>query len=84
MAETGNATVDRAALTDEERIDWLRLIRSEHIGPRTFKSLLRYCGSARAALAQLPELARRGGSATVRICSRAEPDIQRSARSGQG
>jgi hypothetical protein len=32
MAE-GTAT-DRAALTDEERIDWLRLIRSENVGPR--------------------------------------------------
>jgi hypothetical protein len=25
---------DGTALGDEERIDWLRLIRSEHIGPR--------------------------------------------------
>jgi len=23
-------------LTDAERLDWLRLIRSENIGPRTF------------------------------------------------
>src|ERR1700738_3703576 len=71
MAE-GMAAVDGAALTDEERIDWLRLIRSENVGPRSFRSLLRYYGSARAALTQLPELARRGGAATVRICSRAE------------
>jgi DNA processing protein len=71
-------------LTDEERIDWLRLIRSEHIGPRTFKSLLRYCGSARAALAQLPELARRGGSASVRICSRAEAERELAAARALG
>jgi DNA processing protein len=78
MAE-GMAAVDGAALSDDERIDWLRLIRSENVGPRSFASLLRYCGSARAALAQLPELARRGGAATVRICSRAEAERELAA-----
>lgn len=57
-------------LTEAERIDRLRLIRSENVGPRTFRSLVHYCGSAHAALARLPELARRGGgSRTLRICS---------------
>ncbi len=42
-------------LSDEERLDWLRLIRSEHVGPRTFRALIEHCGSARAALAALPE-----------------------------
>jgi DNA processing protein len=50
-------------LDDEERIDWLRLIRSDHVGPRTFRALLDHCGSAGAALEALPELARRGGAA---------------------
>ena len=27
-------------LTDAERIDWLRLIRSDNVGPRTFRSLV--------------------------------------------
>src|SRR5579863_1492734 len=49
-------------LTDAERIDRLRLIRSDNIGPRTFRSLLRHCGSAKAALERLPEFARRGGA----------------------
>src|SRR5262249_59636832 len=70
--------------TDEERIDWLRLIRSENIGPRSFRSLLRYCGSARAALAQLPDLARRGGAATLRICSRAEAERELAAAHALG
>lgn len=26
--------VDGVALTDEQRLDWLRLIRSENVGPR--------------------------------------------------
>ena len=34
-------------LSDAERLDRLRLIRSENVGPRTFRSLLAHCGSAR-------------------------------------
>jgi DNA processing protein len=57
-------------LTDEQRFDWLRLIRSENVGPRTFGALLRTCGGARAALDALPELARRGGAARpIRVAS---------------
>ena len=62
-------------LTDEERVDWLRLIRSENVGPRIFRSLMRHCGSARAALEALPALARRGGAArAIRICPRADAE----------
>src|SRR2546423_9942986 len=57
------AVAESARLSDEQRLDWLRLIRSENVGPRTFRALLNHCGSARAALAALPELARRGGAA---------------------
>lgn len=57
-------------LTEAERIDRLRLIRSDNVGPRTFKSLVDYFGTARAALERLPDLARRGGAArSGRICS---------------
>jgi DNA processing protein len=57
-------------LTDEQRIDWLRLIRSDNVGPRTFRSLINHFGSAHAALERLPDLARRGGAARAgRICS---------------
>ncbi len=49
-------------LSDDERFDWLRLIRSENVGPRTFRALLDRCGDAAAALAALPDLARRGGA----------------------
>lgn len=72
-------------LTDEQRLDWLRLIRSENIGPRTFRTLLNHYGGARAALQALPDLARRGGAAgPVTICSReqAERELQGSARLG--
>jgi DNA processing protein len=57
-------------LTDEQRIDWLRLIRSDNVGPRTFRSLINHFGSARSALDRLPDLARRGGASRAgRICS---------------
>ena len=56
-------------LTEAQRIDWLRLIRSDNVGPRTFRSLINHFGSARAALERLPDLARRGGAARPgRIC----------------
>jgi DNA processing protein len=62
-------------LSDEQRIDWLRLIRSQNIGPRTFRALLNHCGGARAALDALPALARRGGGTMApKICSRAEAE----------
>ena len=57
-------------LTDAERLDRLRLIRSDNVGPRTFQSLLQHFGDARTALERLPDLARRGGAAGPgRICS---------------
>jgi DNA processing protein len=52
----------RPPLTDAQRLDWLRLIRSENVGPRTFGQLLNHFGSAAAALKALPDLARRGGA----------------------
>ncbi len=48
-------------LSDEQRLDWLRLIRTENVGPRTFRALINQFGGARAALEALPTLARRGG-----------------------
>lgn len=44
-----------------ERLDWLRLIRSENVGPITFFQLLKRYGTAGDALGSLPELARKGG-----------------------
>src|SRR5437660_919745 len=45
-------------LEPQERLDWLRLCRSESIGPVTFYALLRRFGSAAAALDALPRLSR--------------------------
>ena len=43
-------------LEPQERLDWLRLSRSETVGPVSFYALLRRFGSAAAALAALPRL----------------------------
>ena len=62
-------------LTDEQRIDWLRLIRSQNVGPRTFRSLINHFGGARGALDALPGLARRAGSGSApRIYSREQAE----------
>jgi len=53
-----------------ERLDRVRLIRSQNVGPVSFRQLLLRFGSAGDALQALPELARQGGlRKTLRICS---------------
>ncbi|WP_425904902.1 DNA-processing protein DprA [Nitrobacter sp. TKz-YC02] len=60
-------------LNEAQRIDWLRLIRSENVGPRTFRSLVNHFGSAHEALIRLPDLARRGGASRPgRLCAETE------------
>ncbi|MEM7222782.1 MAG: DNA-processing protein DprA [Pseudomonadota bacterium] len=44
-----------------ERLAWLRLIRSDNIGPITFRNLLAHFGEAEAALEAVPRMAQRGG-----------------------
>lgn len=66
-----SGAVGGARLSDEQLVDWLRLIRSENIGPRTFRQLVNRYGGARAALEALPELAARTlRGRTVRIAAR--------------
>jgi DNA processing protein len=67
-------------LTDEQRLAWLRLIRSENVGPATFRALINHSGSAQAALDALPDLSRRGGAArAVRIASLEEAEQEMAA-----
>jgi DNA processing protein len=64
------ASKPEVRLTDQQRFDWLRLVRSENVGPRTFRALVTNFGGARAALNALPGLARRGGaSREIRVAS---------------
>ncbi len=48
-------------LPDNERHDWIRLARTQNVGPVTFAQLLKRFGSPAAALDALPEIARRAG-----------------------
>jgi DNA processing protein len=75
----------RRTLGDEERLDWLCLARSEGVGPVAFRQLLERFGSAAAALAALPELARRAGrTRPLQLCPRgaAARELEAIARLG--
>jgi len=50
-----------ASLEPKEKLAWLRLIRTDNVGPVTFNRLMERYGTAEKALAALPELAKRGG-----------------------
>ena len=81
----GGARRAGIALTERQRIAWLRLIRSDNVGPVTFRELINHCGSAENALAMLPELSARGGaSRAIRIATveEAERELERAARHG--
>ncbi|UVF21823.1 DNA-processing protein DprA [Microvirga terrae] len=71
-------------LTDEQRLDWLRLIRSEKVGPRTFRALVNQYGGAAGALEALPDLARRSGRLMLKVCSRAEAEKEMAAAARLG
>ncbi len=74
-----------ARLDDAQRLDWLRLIRSENIGPRTFRMLINRYGGAAAALEALPELTRKtSGAKQIRIANRGDcaREMEQMARAG--
>jgi DNA processing protein len=71
-------------LTDEQRLDWLRLIRTDNVGPRTFRDLINRYGGARGALEALPSLARRGGSSNAEIFSREDAEREFAAARQRG
>lgn len=81
----GTIPLPVAELGAKERLACLRLIRSENIGPATFRTLINLCGGADAALAALPEIARRGGRRRpFRICTIAKAEDELAAASAIG
>ena len=66
-------------LDPQERLEWLRLARTETVGPVTFYALLRRFGSARAALQALPRLSRPVAAMSLRA---AETELAALARLG--
>ncbi len=63
-------TAQKKALHQDEKIARLRLIRTENVGPVTFRHLLSRYKTAENALNILPELARRGGRKKPLIAAR--------------
>jgi DNA processing protein len=75
----------RRVLTDEERIDWLRLSRTAQVGPITFFALIARFGSAGAAIEELPRLAVRAGRAkpaAIAPAGEIRREAERAARFG--
>ncbi len=62
----------------DDAVDRLRLIRTDSIGPITYRQLLARFGTAAAALAALPDLARRG-SRSLSIAPAAEAEAELAA-----
>lgn len=67
------------------RRDWLRLARTESVGPVTFRELIRRFGAPSLALEALPDLARRAGRVTPIVpmtAAQAEDEIAAGERLG--
>ncbi len=64
----------RLKLKDDERRAWLRLARTENVGPTTFAALIARYSDVREALAMAPRLAHRGGAHGLRIPSAADAE----------
>ena len=65
--ETGSALPN---LSDQQKLAWLRLIRSDNVGPVTFRDLINMCGSAEEAIAQVPQLmAKAKPKKAIRLCT---------------
>ena len=79
------APLPQAPLDDIQRLACLRLIRSENIGPVTFRELINRFGGATAALEALPELSSRSlRGRPLRICAieTAEAELEAAMRMG--
>jgi DNA processing protein len=70
-------------LSEPQRIAWLQLIRSENVGPATFRDLVNHFGSASASLAALPDLAGRSGR-KIRIAGIGEAEREIEALAAVG
>jgi DNA processing protein len=64
-------------LSNADLVARIRLIRSQSIGPVTFRQLLARFGSAEAALRAVPDLAARGGGRMPALCSEEQAERER-------
>jgi len=74
-----------AVLSDAERLACLRLIRSENVGPVTFREMINHYGGAERALEALQGLARRAGHGrTIKVCPRDAAEAELAAADAAG
>ena len=78
------APLPQAPLDAGQRLACLRLIRSDNVGPVTFRELINHFGGAEPALAALPELSRRGGRQAIRICPKDQAEAELEAAEAIG
>ena len=70
-------------LDERQLIAWIRLLRTDGVGPRTFRTLINRFGGASAALENLPDLARRSGRIVeVTTIAEAERELAAARRMG--
>jgi len=68
----------------ERDVARLRLIRTAGVGPVTYRQLIARFGTAEAAIAMLPTLARRGGGSAPRVADEAQIDREMTATARLG
>ncbi|MDH3230169.1 MAG: DNA-processing protein DprA [Alphaproteobacteria bacterium] len=74
----------RPPADDADRLARLRLIRSENVGPITFRELMKYFASAAEALDALPSLAARGGRRKIKVCAKSKAEAELAAAEAAG
>lgn len=80
-----NLNNTRSAISSSEKIQWIRLSRSENVGKATFFRLLEIYGSASAALEKISDQAIKGGlNREIKICSEkeVEKELENSKKMG--
>ncbi|MDA8869806.1 DNA-processing protein DprA [Rhizobiaceae bacterium] len=74
-----NALRPGIALSDEQRLSWLQLARSQNVGPVSFVKLINHFGSASEALAAVPELVKRAGGRRIKLATRDDAERELAA-----
>jgi DNA processing protein len=83
--KTPHKPAAKVRLDRRQRIAWLRLIRTENVGPATFRALVNEFGGAEAAMDALPMLSRRGGRVhDIRLYSAEEAEGELEAAEALG
>jgi DNA processing protein len=84
MRQAAHLASTAAPAPSADVIDWLRLVRSDRIGPVTFFGLLTRFGSAAAAVEALPGLNARAGRAGGLVATRAMAEDELAATVSAG